>query len=334
VFEFFIPTHFSSDSLLITYMGYRNFSAAISTLESGRDFYLEEATITLKEVVVDGRELSAKDIVRKALENIEQNYAVTPFILRGFYRSTLMRDDKYLSVLEAALKIHDPGYAALPKHFSGIQEQIEVEAIRKTPEIDLKDLNGSHDANMLKEMLAINNVKYRNVVFDGRPHWKYTLDTLTVYNNHPVYVIRSGTNWTFKLYIDTETFAVYKVAVDVRDFKPWNPVKVSDSVNRQLTRFVKTVEFRTVNNKLYLNYINYREELVYTSAITKKPLYTAVFHQDVSVNEVMPSSIPNAAKLLDNYKPLDDQVTPYDAEFWKSYNIIKELRGKEKVRWE
>ena len=183
-------------------------------------------------------------------------------------------------------------------------------------------------------MLAINNVKYRNVVFDGRAHWKYALDTLTVYNNRPVYVIRSGTNWTFKLYIDTETFAVYKVAVDVRNHKPWHPVKVSDSVNRQLTRFVKTVEFRTINNKLYLNYINYREELTYTDAITKKLLYRIVFHQDFSVNEVVPPGAPNLTKLLDNNKSMEKQVTPYDAGFWRSYNIIKELEGKERVWWE
>jgi hypothetical protein len=335
-FELFIPSSLADDSLLISYIGYKNFTTRISSFTTEQVIELQEEPILLAEVVVHDKELSAREIVRKALENIEQNYQTNPFMLKGFYRSATSVNDEYVSVLEAALKIHDPGYNDTHQKGDAIVEKIEVEAIRKTPVKIYKDLAWLNRANMLKAMLAINNVKYRNVVFNGKAHWKYALDTITHYNNRPVYVIRSGTSWTFKLYIDTETFAVYKVAVDVRSFPDWHPQRLSDTVFRKTIHFVKTVEFKEYNHKLYLNYINYQEEFAYTHPGSGRVLYTTHYHQDFSVNDVVVNNPPppEPTKILDNNVSLEKQAMTYDASFWKHYNIIRQLHMNDKLSWQ
>jgi hypothetical protein len=335
-FELFVPSSLADDSLLISYIGYKNFTTRISSFTTEQVIELQEEPIQLAEVVVHDKEFSAREIVKKALENIEQNYQTDPFMLKGFYRSTTRVNDDYVSVLEAALKVHDPGYKDTHQKGDAIVEKVEVEAIRKTPVKIYKDLPWLNHSNMLKAMLAINNVKYRNVVFNGKAHWKYALDTITHYNNKPVYVIKSGTSWTFKLYIDTETFAVYKVAVDVRSYPDWHSQRLSDTVLRKTIHFVKTVEFKEYNHKLYLNYINYQEEFEYTHPGSKKVLYTTRYHQDFSVNDVVINSPPQPepTKILDNNVSLEKQATTYDPSFWKHYNIIKELHVNEKLPWQ
>jgi hypothetical protein len=335
-FELFIPNAYAKDSLIISYIGYRNFTALLATQPPDQVVLLQEEPIMLAEVVVRYKQLSPRDIVKKAIENVESNYQTSPFLLKGFYRSTTRVNDEYRSVLEAALKIHDPGYLDTHQRGNEIVEQIEMEAIRKTATRVYKDLPWLNEYNMLRTMLSINNVKYRNVMFDGKPHWKYTLDTITHYNNRPVYVISSGTSWTFKLYIDMETFAVYKVAVDVSNFPGWRLQRLSDSVSRKIIHFVKTVEFKEYRKKLYLNYINYEEDFQYVHPLSKKVLYTIVYHQDLSINEIATDNPPkpDSNKVLDNDVSLEKQVSGYDPSFWKRYNIIKQLSANEKLTWE
>ncbi len=331
-FELIVPVLGKTDSVAISYLGYK--TSMVSSSESPLHILLTPEPIALNAVEVTNKDLTAREIVLKALERIEDNYPVTPYMLKGFYRAMVTSHDTIAYVLEAAMNIHDNGYKAPRKKLQGIEETIEVNAIRSTGRNSNFGLPWLDDVNMLSAMLQINNVRYRNVVFDGRNHWKYTLDGITSYQGRSVYIIRSGTDWTFRLFIDQENFRVYKVAVAVDNFPDWKFTPASSTMDMRTVRFVKTVEFREYTGKLFLNYINYEERVEFREKKSGNILKEVVFHEDISVSEaVLNPSDPDPKKILNSQVILDKQISEYDDNFWKRYNKIKELPNQAHLAW-
>ena len=61
-FSLEIPTNYSKDSLLVTYIGYKNFTKKISDFEPSERIYLVEAYTLLKEVVISRKQLNLRAI--------------------------------------------------------------------------------------------------------------------------------------------------------------------------------------------------------------------------------------------------------------------------------
>lgn len=96
------------DSLLVSYIGYKNLSIPFSALHTSMKIRLEPAAVNLKEVVITG--ISAESIIRQAIKDIPKNYDTSPFEMKGFYRESGKVDTNYLSFAEASLHILNPGY--------------------------------------------------------------------------------------------------------------------------------------------------------------------------------------------------------------------------------
>jgi hypothetical protein len=71
-FSLQIPTSYSSDSLLVTYIGYKTFTKIISSVESPERIFLDEAYTLLDEVVVLHKQLNLRT-VDKSFRNIRGN---------------------------------------------------------------------------------------------------------------------------------------------------------------------------------------------------------------------------------------------------------------------
>jgi hypothetical protein len=335
-FEFHFPASMH-DTLIVSYLGYENYRIALDRLPDDDELTisLPSKSYLLREVIVKNEKpLTALQIIKLSIKNIEQNYAVTPFVLNGFYRCTTQVDEKYVSLLEAALNLYDSGYQN-QRHIHGkITELLEIVAIRKSKTYRHENSTWMNDDNVLTGLLEINNVKYRNYVFDGKPHWRYKLDSITYYRDRPVYIISSGTYWTFKIYIDVETYAVYKIAVDVKfSGKHQKVFNVNDHIKRRPVYFIKTLVFKPYQGKLYLEYIHSATKQEYLDRKTDKVLYTNSLDQRFSVNNIITENIPlpDPAMIVDQGKSLEKQIRPYDAAFWKNYNIIKDSEIHQKL---
>ena len=84
-------------------------AAACRALEQeGNPVRLQASSVMLDEVVVEGHE--ARDIVLKAIDRIERNYPNNPNLMRGFYRETVQKRQRFISIAEGVVDIYKTGY--------------------------------------------------------------------------------------------------------------------------------------------------------------------------------------------------------------------------------
>ena len=115
--SFRVPERFNGygDVLVISSMGYRTMEIRISELSPGKIniIGLKSGIISLQEAVVSAkkrRPLSARQIVRRAIRAIPNNYPTNDYSIVGYYRDYQFDQEKYVNLNEAILEVFDTGF--------------------------------------------------------------------------------------------------------------------------------------------------------------------------------------------------------------------------------
>src|SRR5260221_5464550 len=104
-FDFHIPAEYRNEILVISMLSYESFEAPVwSLVARSLSVELVETTQMLQEVVVSDS-LAIGDILRIALERIDDNVPREPYLMDGFYLDTKKLVRSYVFLLEAAIKI-------------------------------------------------------------------------------------------------------------------------------------------------------------------------------------------------------------------------------------
>lgn len=124
-FKINISSKFLSDTLKISCIGYENKLIKYRELSTTKInfIHLNPAIIHLKEVQLNGsikknnyknsnryKNLSAKKLIKKAIEHISENYPTTPFSHIAYYRDYQKKDTDYLNLNEAIIHTYDNGF--------------------------------------------------------------------------------------------------------------------------------------------------------------------------------------------------------------------------------
>lgn len=115
--SFRIPRKFKElgNSLVISCIGFQNKELYISDLSvtSTNRIFLNPEALELSEAVVQGkrkREPSPRQIIKRAIERIPENYPSKPFSTVGYYRDYQLKENEYVNLNEAILNIVDLGF--------------------------------------------------------------------------------------------------------------------------------------------------------------------------------------------------------------------------------
>jgi hypothetical protein len=115
--SFRLPLSFqeANDTIEVSSMGYDKKKFELQRLSpiDINVLYLSPGVLSLSEAVVSAkkkRELSAKRIVRRAIENIPNNYPSSNFAAVGYYRDYQIKEDNYVNLNEAILEVVDSGF--------------------------------------------------------------------------------------------------------------------------------------------------------------------------------------------------------------------------------
>jgi hypothetical protein len=324
-FEFHIPSQHSGDTLVISYIGFETLSQKISQLVnvSGKQvFTLKPSAVMLKEVVVSATDLTGKEIVQKAVKRIRDNYPAKQFCLEGFFREIEEENGKYVLLTEAAIDLYDSGYTSTGGRF---REAIDIREVRRSLRYSQR-ADGDNIGFALMDLLENNDVRYKRNMLNTKMN-SHTLDSLTVYNNRPVYVI-SMSNWADrgKLYIDAETFAFIKIGVDRRSRKANKPYyqvyPYQDSLRCGRISFTFSVEFQEYDGKLFVKRMYEHEENDFYHPKNKKSiLIKSVETLELIVTNVRTGVSSNDARRLSFNARFS--IGPYNENFWKNYNMVK-----------
>jgi hypothetical protein len=328
-FDFHFPEQYRNDVLVISILGYKSFEAPVWTLldKAGLVIEMEKTVLMLQEVVVKDS-LTGGEVLRIALERVEQNYPSNPYLMDGFYRDIKKVGGVYISLLEAATKIYDEDYRS-PRNKFKLRERVALMEVRRSLGYGNRFTAYFEQDNLLEELLLQNSIKYRQfpeeeVFFDSLRR-----DKDTYYNGHDVYVLTHKRDYNLKVFVDKTNFGIIhlefesKATADIR--------KRSGLISR-FVYLKRTIDFRTYKGKLYLNYISLDSKINWYDLATNELKFETELLQNLLINEIESETTERigTTEKMRSYG-LQYQDLPYNKSFWDNYNVIKESPLDKKI---
>jgi len=108
----------NQDSLKFSHLTYVSYTIDVKSLLTGSNqfIYLSQNVHELSEVLITSK--TAKEMLRDAMQHIEQNFKSEDHIIRGFYRESMVHPglDKLLYMAEGSISTKKKGYKNTPQY--------------------------------------------------------------------------------------------------------------------------------------------------------------------------------------------------------------------------
>ena len=356
-FEFHIPEEYAKDTLNISMMGYATHKVTVQQAQPNATILLEQKSILLTEIIIQDKMLSADEIINQAVKNITINYSKQPYQMEGFFRQIQKVDNNYVSVLEAAVEVLDPGYGSKKPLGIGITEIRRSDYLKAKPYYNIADTFYTQKHNALTSTLGFNHIRelaslkvLPTTFFTER--YTYKFDSIDVYDNKAVYII-SAVQRNNKGYlkdplkeerintiiIDAETFGILQVKFEYhpkdnytpKDFR--NVTQTNDSILSIVNGHTHVYEFNSYKGLLYLKYIRWSDWVEDYNVNLKKVSHINEYRHELLINHVItdPSEFAEISKPVNPEISLYKQARDYNATFWKNYNMIYESKEEREL---
>lgn len=329
-FDFHIPEEYRNEILVISMLGYSNFESPVWSLISATSVALElvRSSTLLKEVLVSDS-LSGGDILRIALNRIEQNYPMQPFLLEGFYRDIKKVGGTYISLLEAAVEIFDESYER-PRNKFKLREGVRLLEVRKSIGYESKFTSYFDQDNLLEDLLLHNNIRYRQIEEREEMYASMTREKDSYYNGSEIFVITHKHDYFLQIFVDKQDYSIIHLE--------WNTGSSNEVLGKKknlVSRFAglhKTIDFRRFEGKMYMSYMSITSRVNWHDLKTDALKFETELSQQLLINQVTPNTTDRikSVEKMRNYG-LQYQDLPYNKAFWDSYNVIKETPLDKKI---
>jgi len=328
--DFHFPISMRNDSLVVSMLGYQNFEGPIRPLLDNPTniIFLEKSSIVLEEIVVNDT-LTGGDILQIALSRIDQNFPMQPFLVEAFYRDVKKVGGTYISLLEAAVKIYDESYET-PKSSTRLRERVKLVEVRTSLGYENKFTSYFDQDNLLEDLLLHNNIRYRTIDQSDDMAATMKREKSSFYNGHPIYVISANHEYRLKLFVDQTDFSV--VHLEFETAMPSIDLTKRKSMSSKFVGLKKSIDFRRVNGKMYPSFITLTSRVNWFDEKTGALKFETELFQQLLVTRVTTNTrerIPSTERMR-NYG-LQYQDLPYNKEFWKNYNVIKQTPLDKKI---
>lgn len=329
-----IPRTMNAQEFEIRHIGYANSTFKIQEA-NGKPLqcFVEPHVLSLQEVVV--RPESPDMLVRMAINNVRNNYAIDPSMMKAFYRETIKQRRDYLSISEAVVDIYKTGYTSYENDRVKIFKGRKGTNIKKADTLLVK-LQGGPTVALLLDIVknpdylfspeAILDYKYELsgvVNIDNKLNY---IITFAPVNNSQPYPLFNG-----KLYINQETLALTMAEfnMDISDktkaesfFIKKKPIGLK--MTPSATSYLVSYKMQP-NGRYYVNYV--RNEMKFKADWKKRwfnSYYTVMSEMAITdINKTDIAKIPNDETFKANMV-LNDRIQDLqDENFWGSNNIIE-----------
>lgn len=324
----------------LSHVGYYNIRVSIDKKDIRNEtYYLTPIPYGLKEVVVRSWEDPAQ-LVKEALQRVEQNYSDRNALLTGFYRETAQKKKNFIFISEAILHIHKTDYAH-DVQSDGVQiyKGRQLLSQKKGDTLAVKLLGGP---GMSKYADFVKNPDF--LFEDGElSYYRFRMAPQTEIGNRPQFVVlfEPAVELLYPLmkgvlFIDQETLAFTRAeaSLDMRDKK-----KATNLILRKKPRGLRfkpeeltfLIIYKQTGDKSYLHYI--RNEIRFKCDWKRRLFatgYTVV--SEVVVTESKMDNLPPVSRkdFLGQNESLSDKVQSFhDPDFWGAYNIIEPTQSLE-----
>jgi len=328
-----VPQSLKSSSIRFSFMGYKSVTFKLGELKSDNNIVpMAFETINIKDVIV--RANDPITLIKRAIENVPNNYGVAPYLCTAFYRESIMKNKTYAGVAEAVLNIYKSSYNNRMS-----EDRIKVFKGRKSQDIKKIDtlifkLQGGHSTAMLLD-LAKNPITFMQD--DYFSNFVYQPVTVTNIEGRETYVIDfeqkrdiDEVYYDGRIYLDVTTLAIKKVEFSISPLglpladnylvrkKPMNTKVKTVSA-------VYSVDYREINGRWTLNHVRYEVKF---KVDKKREWFSKTYTSTVDLavtdkDTVNVTKFKMSESLKQNQVFIDHVSDYYDENFWGSYNIIK-----------
>ncbi|TDP03915.1 carboxypeptidase-like regulatory domain-containing protein [Flavobacterium sp. 245] len=348
-FQFNISKSSFNDKLIISALGYFSDTVMVSELEKLQNKSLhiklkKEANVevSLNEMVVasskkKSKSLSATTILKKAKENIENNYYQKPFNQKFFFRAQTIKDSIFTINEEASINTYSP---------NGIKVSDDAAANYFGEILQLRKKVNSETIENWKGIGYFGIVIFRNIMLSNQNLLYQTKDFelkkegTTTYGGKNVYVI-SFTNLNPTvftsgfgnpapksaigfIYVETDSFAIVKF----EQYVVLKRERSNDNDDIVIESSLKiTQTYKNVNGRYFINYCNEKIESNYFSMLSKTQISIVNSNYDLMSEDIGTENILAIKRPIDRLK-LDVKVIE-DLEYWNNNNFIIENKKME-----
>lgn len=349
-FSFRFQVKDNYDTVVISSIGYEDLGLLVSNLISQEsDYYLTPEKGMLKEVVVTASKDTLREILGTAIRKIPYNYSRRSFLLKGFYREMVVRDNNYVRLLEAAVSVQDNGFD-LPYN----RLKIRLDELKKSEDYidysffervykyfmggDENNLYKSFDFDFIRGYNTKENYQYLNAYYN---RFDFELDSVIQSNNGAIYVLNyfsptfdlGGLQSFGKIYINATDYGILKLEFNHQFFavEGSNEARFNKDQEKMFLNNIhkqSVVSYRKIGRKYYLNYIKWKApvrdawQTETEDGKTAVQFYDAAFYvTDVKTRRRDFKRI-KYKEIMEVDQDLFEIEKPYNEDFWNDFNAV------------
>lgn len=320
--------------VVVSLLGYQPKEVSLDGL-TGKNpvIYLEPKATSLSEVnlVAFG---NAEALVRRVFNDKYDNQLNDPVMMTAFYRETIRKRRRNVSLTEAVVNVYKQPYTAVRRDVLELRRARKSTDYRRLDTVALK-LQGGPFATVFLDVM-----KYPEFIFTSETigEYRYEFKSPSTVNNRTVYVVSftldsrpDEPHYYGQLYIDTETLALvsadYKLNVGDKEAagRMFVKKKPRDIFAYPLSATYK-VDYRERDEKWHYGYS--RADLTFRVEEKGKwfnTTYTLSSEMAVTDWESNPNNeLPKAKDRIRPNVVITDQVSGFsDPDFWGPLNVIE-----------
>jgi len=334
-FSIKIPNHFSSKKIKISFIGFKTKTIDLNSFqEQNKPIPLDVFISPLNETVISIPK-DVDQLVRETLSNSGNNYLTNHNLMTAFYRETIKKKRRNVSLSEAVLSIYKSPYEKSQK-----KELIKILKIRKDTDYTRLDtlalkLSGGPYNTLFQDIIKYSNYFIPLYYISSYTFWIHRTSEI---NKTPVFVVRFRqkdeiTEPLFfgELFIDGENKILLSAnySLNVSDRKKSSKLFVAKKpkkVNVWPTKANFRVDYAEKDGKWYYNYsnlsldfkVNWDKKIFNTTYSLSSEMVITDWKQNASLDYPKRKEFLNPAIIL-----TDSKIGFKDSDFWGTENIIE-----------
>jgi hypothetical protein len=329
-----IPKEMLNGTISVAILGFKTKRIPISQLSKENNRIKLEVLVTeLSEINVKLPK-DAKALVKMTLKKRGENYLDKEVLMTAFYRETIKKRKKNVSLAEAIVNIYKQPNSVSKRDYIKLYKDRKSTDYSKLDTVALKLQGGPFNA------LYVDLMKYPSYVFteDVMDLYIFSFAPSTTVNGKPVYVVRFKQRadiykplYYGKLFIDAETLALTSAVynLNVEDKKLASELFVLRKPRNVFvypTEAAYRVDYRVKDGLWYYGYSNVQLSF----KINKKGKLFNSFYSltsEMAITDWKVNTDGEIVKGRDRLRPsviISDEASGFsDPEFWGAYNVIE-----------
>ncbi len=359
-FDFYIPKSQRHDTLSVSFMGFDQYFIPLKQIKNPVEIVLTPTSNILDEVIVS--RLSPLDYIKKAVDNLEQNYPKEPYQTIAYYRERFIENGNIINKYEGVFKTYYPPAKNTiknqhqlllyrpepnPQQFQFMREWIEKKAekekkkaIKKGEPFDEEDYDGDIDMSFGGPQTILNlDIKEGNDNFLDKKHFKkydYSFGEETSLNGESMITINFQAKRKIdhlrdqgKIIMSKESYAIARIEQTGTFSVPFlvRPILFAIGLKIKNPQFTRTVTYKKIDGLWYPSLFRWDAGV----HLTKKHMFASNEHSDLSIGQVFlinniesnGTAIPKE-KRFDPSEDMENQIHNNDGISWQFINSIKD----------